>query len=133
MLSSKRSGLRTLLIYDESLNYHDKSEILIIYFPIVEDITMNGHFNTLLKKHFKDKNLSELSRLLDIPRSLLQDWIHEGREPSMKNIDHVKKIAEHIGATLEELLTGGSTTRVLSSVVFEDGDKKYQILINRIK
>lgn len=94
---------------------------------------MKKKFNKLLQAQFAEKNLSELSRQLKIPRSVLQDWIRDEREPSFKNLDYLKRIAEYLGLTLDELLTGESNTRMLSSVTFEDDGKRYQILINRIK
>lgn len=94
---------------------------------------MKKTFHTILKDNFKDKNLSELSRQLEIPRSVLQDWIKDEREPSFKNLDYIKRIADHIGVSLDELLTGEAQSRMLSSVTFEDDGKRYQILINRVK
>ena len=95
---------------------------------------MSKEFHKLLKVSFQDKNLSEVSRLLEIPRSLLQDWIHEGREPSLKNVIYLKKIADFLGLTLDELLIGrNSTTKIINSITFEDDGKKYQILISRFK
>lgn len=94
---------------------------------------MSKAFHKRLKDNFKGKNLSELSRQLEIPRSVLQDWIKDEREPSFKNLDYLKRIADHIGITLDELLTGESEARMLSAVTFEDDGKRYQIQINRIK
>lgn len=94
---------------------------------------MKKTFHKILKDAFKDKNLSELSRQLEIPRSVLQDWIKDEREPSFKNLDYLKRIADYIGISLDELLTGETQTRMLSSVTFEDDGKRYQILINRVK
>lgn len=94
---------------------------------------MTNNFHKILKAHFKDKNLSELSRTLEIPRSVLADWIKEEREPSFKNLNYLKRIAEYLGMSLDELLTGESQVRMLSAVTFEDEGKRYQILINRVK
>lgn len=94
---------------------------------------MKKTFHSILKENFKNKNLSELSRQLEIPRSVLQDWIKDEREPSFKNLNYLKSIAEHLGMSLDELLTGEVQTKMLSSVTFEDEGKRYQILINRVK
>lgn len=94
---------------------------------------MKKTFHSILKENFKNKNLSELSRQLEIPRSVLQDWIKDEREPSFKNLNYLKRIAEHLGMSLDELLTGEVQTKMLSSVTFEDEGKRYQILINRVK
>ncbi len=96
------------------------------------EIMLKG-FHQLLRESFKDKNLSEISRKLEIPRSLLQDWVHEGRVPSMKNLEHIKRIADYLGYSLDELLLGESSKRIISSIEFEDSGRKYQVIINRIK
>lgn len=62
---------------------------------------MVKNFNKLLKQKLQDKNLSEISRDLGIPRSILQDWVHENREPSMKSLKYVKRIADFLGYSLE--------------------------------
>lgn len=97
-----------------------------------DNLFMTG-FHQLLKEHFKDKNLSEVSRQLNIPRSVLQDWVHEEREPSFKNLNYLKSIASFLGISLEELLGGETTNKTISSIVFEDDGRRYQVLINRIK
>jgi transcriptional regulator with XRE-family HTH domain len=86
-----------------------------------------------MQSQFANKNLSELSRQLNIPRSVLQDWIKDEREPSFKNLEYLKAIAEHLGLTLDELFIGEQESKILSSITFEDEGRKYQILINRIK
>lgn len=91
------------------------------------------HFHKILKAHFKDKNISEVARTLAIPRSVLSDWLKEEKDPSFKNLDYLKRIADHLGLSLDELLIGEPTTRVISSVSFEDGINKYQVQINKIK
>lgn len=94
---------------------------------------MKSHFHKILKQSFSNKNLSELSRQLEIPRSVLQDWIKDEREPSFKNLEYLKRISDYLGISLDELLTGEPKERMLSSVTFEDDGKRYQILINRVK
>lgn len=100
---------------------------------ITESKNMAKLFHQILKENFKDKNLSEVARQLNIPRSVLQDWIQEEREPSLKNIEYIRSIAGFLGLSLDELLGGESKTKIISSVMFEDEGKKYQVLINRIK
>lgn len=94
---------------------------------------MKKSFHKILQDNFANKNLSELSRQLKIPRSVLQDWIKDEREPSFKNLEYLRKIADYLGISLDELLTGESQSRMLSSVTFDDDGKRYQILINRIR
>lgn len=104
-----------------------------MYQAVSDSEGMLKNFQKLLKEKLRDRNLSELSRNLDIPRSLLQDWVHEGRVPSMKNLAHIQKLADFLGYSLDELLTGRSSKKIISSVEFDDGDRKYQVIINRIK
>ena len=100
---------------------------------ITEDIIMLDNFHKILQVRLKGKNLSTLSRDLDIPRSVLQGWIHGNRSSSMKNINQVKKLADLLAMTLDELLVGKTAPETLSSISFQDEDRKYQIQISRIK
>jgi hypothetical protein len=45
---------------------------------------------------------------LNIPRSLLQDWVHNERKPSLANIEHVVSLSKFLGISLEELLVGSN-------------------------
>jgi ribosome-binding protein aMBF1 (putative translation factor) len=100
---------------------------------LTENEIMLDNFHKILKKHLKDKNLSIVSRELNIPRSVLQDWLHGNRAPSMKNIDAVKRLADYLSMTLDELLLGESGPKTLSSVTFSDDSREYKIKISRIK
>lgn len=106
---------------------------IIMKYGFSDTTYMTKGFNKILKEALGDSNLSELSRKLKISRSLLQDWIHNGREPSFKNIEHIKKLADYLGITLDEILVGKTNNKVISSVEFQDEGKRYQILIHRIK
>lgn len=92
-----------------------------------------SQFHKTLRDHCKGKNMSALARELDMPRSILQDWIQERRSPSMKNLEYVKRIAEYLGISFEELLIGEKSSTTLSSISFEDNGRKYQINIHRLK
>lgn len=61
---------------------------------------MNSFSETLNKK-FKNENLSKISRQLKIPSTLLFEWKEAKRQPSFKNLIHVKKLAEHFGMSLD--------------------------------
>ncbi|MFA6238141.1 MAG: helix-turn-helix domain-containing protein [Bacteriovorax sp.] len=90
------------------------------------------NFNKVLKENFKGKNLSELSRQLGVPRSVLADWCDD-KQPSFTNMDYIMSIANFLGLSLEELLVGNKSPRILSSITFEDDGRKYQVLITQIK
>jgi len=91
---------------------------------------------TTLRRKLKGKNISAIARDIGVSSSLLHDWVQGRRLPSMKNIHHVKALAEHIGLTLEELLFGVSSDekkneRVITQLTFDDGDRSYKINILR--
>ncbi len=100
---------------------------------LTENDIMLNNFHKTLKKKLKDKNLSVVSRELNIPRSVLQDWMHGNRSPSMKNIDAVKRLADYFALSLDELLLGDSGPKTLSSITFNDDSREYQIKICRVK
>lgn len=100
---------------------------------LTENYYMLKNFHKVLKKSLKDKNLSIVSRELGIPRSVLQDWLHGNRSPSMKNIEAVKRLADYLSMSLDELLLGENEPSTLSSTTFQDDDRKYKIQISRIK
>ena len=90
-------------------------------------------FNKILKEKLEDENLSKLSRDLKVPSTLLFEWRDAKRQPSFKNLKHVRKLADHFGLSLEELLFGDESPSLISSVMFEDNDRKYRINIERLK
>lgn len=130
MVYGHRNQRVVAIIYKKIATIRKK---LMISKEPVENIIMGKVFNKIIGEKLKDQNLSEISRKLGIPRSVLQDWIHEGREPSLKNIEYIKKIADFCDLSLEELLTGEMSSKNISTIVFEDENRKYKISINRIK
>ena len=88
-------------------------------------------FNSILQEKLKGKSLSLLAKELDIPKSLIHDWVRSGRTPSLKNIAHIKAIADYFDMTLDELLIGQSES-LISSISFKDENRKYKIDIKRI-
>ena len=93
---------------------------------------MSDNFNETLKLRLAERNLSRISEELDIPRSLLQDWVHNDRSASLKNIEHINKLAKYLGLSLEEMLLGHcKQQKVVSSIRFMDEDRVYQVLITR--
>ena len=94
---------------------------------------MSDHFSRVLSQRLRGANLSQLSRELNIPSTLLFEWKSAKRHPSYKNMKHVQKLATYLGLSLEELLLGEGTSTLISSVMFEDRDRKYRIKIERLK
>jgi len=93
-----------------------------------------NNFHEVLRKNFEGTNLSQLSRELDIPRSVLQGWLQERRLPSFKNLDQVIKISKYLGISLDELLAGdnGPSEKIVTSVRFSDEGNTYSIIIRKL-
>jgi ribosome-binding protein aMBF1 (putative translation factor) len=95
---------------------------------------MELKFTTIIQERLADENLSQISDKLEIPRSLLQDWVHNERKPSLANIEHVVSLSKYLGISLEELLLGTKTEqKTVSSITFSDDGREYRINIERIK
>lgn len=90
------------------------------------------YFSKILKKKLGNANLARLSRELDIPHSLLHQWVTACRLPSFKNIEHIRAIANHLGLTLDELLCESIEVETVISIVFEERKQKYRLIIQRV-
>lgn len=89
-------------------------------------------FAAVLKKKLKDRNLAQVARELGIPKTLLHEWIHAKRSPSFKNIGYLKRLADYLSLSLDELLLEENNEQIISSVTFEDNGRKYRIKIERV-
>lgn len=88
----------------------------------------------ILAQRLKGKNLSALAKELEMPRSMLHDWVKGKRIPSLNNIEHIKQLADHLGISLEELLTGErDDKKIISSILFQDDSRQYKISVERLK
>jgi len=86
----------------------------------------------LLVKHLKDKNISAVAREIKMPVSLLHDWVRGRRSPSLKNIGHLKPLAQFLGLSLGELLGDPSIhSTLVTQVDFSIEDKKYLLKIEK--
>lgn len=95
---------------------------------------MELKFSKILATRLKGKNLSALAKELDMPRSMLHDWVKGKRIPSLNNIEYIKLLADHLGISLEELLTGErDDKKIISSILFQDDSRQYKIQVERIK
>lgn len=94
---------------------------------------MNKTVNDILRDALKGENLAHLTRKLELPRGFLHRLVKEGRSPSLNNIEALKTLADYLGLTLEYLLTGQKSIATISSIHFEDGNRKYRISIERLK
>ncbi|MBL7663518.1 MAG: hypothetical protein JNM93_00180 [Bacteriovoracaceae bacterium] len=101
---------------------------------INEDSIMTIQFTKNLQERLGGSNLSQLSKELSIPRSLLQDWIVNERKPSLANLKHLVSLASYLNLTLEELLTDKqANTKSITSLTFKDESREYRINIERLK
>jgi hypothetical protein len=96
----------------------------------VDDAAMK--FADRLQAGLKNQNLAKVSRELGIPKTLLHDWVQGNREPSLKSIRHLNRLADYLSISLEELLTGKKAMDEVDSVTFNDADRKYRIRIERV-
>lgn len=90
------------------------------------------HFKKILKEKLSGENVSRLSAKLGIPRSVINHWLGGG-VPSLKNIHHLKALAEYFSMSLDELLVGEASDKLITSIVFSDEQKKFRIRVERIK
>jgi hypothetical protein len=91
-------------------------------------------FSEVIKEKLHGENLTQVAKELGIPKTLLHEWVQARRQPSMKNMVHVKVLANYLDLTLDEILFGKvqPKKKTLTNVIFEDDGKKYQISISKI-
>ena len=94
---------------------------------------MELKFSKILSSTLKGKNISAIAREIDMPRSMLHDWVKAKRIPSLSNIDFIKRLADYLGLSLEEILIGEDPKQMISSVSFQDDTRQYRISVERIK
>ncbi len=94
----------------------------------------NIKLSAVLKKILKGKRLSQVAADAGIPKSLLHDWVSAGRKPSGKNLSHLKKLASHLGLSLDEILFGEPNQRtIISTTRFTDAGSEYLVSIEKLK
>lgn len=99
----------------------------------IENESMELKFSKILSSALKGKNISSVAREIDMPRSMLHDWVKAKRVPSLNNIEYVKRLADYLGLSLEEILIGETGKKTISSVSFQDDQRQYRISVERIK
>lgn len=99
----------------------------------IQNIGMELKFSKILSVALKGKNISSVAREVDMPRSMLHDWAKSKRVPSLNNIEYIKRLADYLGLSLEEILIGESGKKTISSVSFQDDQRQYRISVERIK
>lgn len=94
---------------------------------------MEIKFTKTLAKALDGKNISQIAREIDMPRNMLHDWAKAKRVPSLSNIEYIKKLADYLGLSLDELLVGDDEKRIISSISFSDEGREYRLIIERTK
>ena len=110
----------------------DRISITIFHLK-AENEMMELKFSKIISHALKGKNLSAIARELDMPRAMLHDWVKAKRVPSLNNIEYVKRLADYLNLSLEEILIGEETKKIISSVSFQDDSRQYKISVERIK
>lgn len=88
----------------------------------------------VLHRELKGKVISRVAKEVGISVSILHDWYSSSRKPSAKNMWHLKKLADYLGMSLEEILFDEkSEKQVISSTSFTDRGVQYRINIEKIK
>ena len=72
----------------------------------IENERMELKFTKILSLALRGKNISSVAREVDMPRSMLHDWAKSKRVPSLNNIEYIKRLADYLGLSLEEILIG---------------------------
>lgn len=93
-------------------------------------------FFDVLQEKLKGQNISEVARQLNISIQLLHDWSSAKRNPSLKNIDAIKKLATYFDMSLEEFILGNEThpkESLITSISFKDQDREYVVQVKRIR
>ena len=88
----------------------------------------------VLQRELEGKVLSRIAKDVGISVALLHDWHSSARKPSAKNIPQVKKLAEYLGLSLDEILFDEKTNKkIICSTTFSDEGKTYRINIERLE
>lgn len=98
------------------------------------DVKKDIKLSIVLQRELKGKVISRVAKEIGIPVSILHDWYSSSRKPSAKNMWHLRKLADHLGLTLEQILFDEKNDKqVISSTSFTDRGVQYRINIEKIK
>lgn len=64
-------------------------------------------FNDLLRQKLADHCITKVAARIGVRKQLLHSWVHEGRVPTLNHAEAICKLADYLGITLKELITGG--------------------------
>lgn len=88
----------------------------------------------VLQRELKGKVISRVAKEVGISVSILHDWYSSSRKPSAKNMWQLKKLADHLGLSLEQILFDEKQDRqIISSTTFSDRGVQYRVNIEKVK
>lgn len=88
----------------------------------------------VLQRELKGKVLSRVAKEIGVSVSILHDWYSSSRKPSAKNMWQLKKLADYLGLSLEQIIFDEKTDRqIISSTTFTDRGIQYRVNIEKIK
>lgn len=100
----------------------------------IEFVKKEIKLSQVLHRELKGKVISKIAKEVGISVSILHDWYSSSRKPSAKNMWQLKKLADYLGMTLEQILFDEKNDRqIISSTSFTDRGVHYRINIEKIK
>lgn len=88
----------------------------------------------VLQRELKGKILSRVAKEIGVSVSILHDWYSSSRKPSAKNMWQLKKLADYLGLSLEQILFDEKIERqIISSTTFTDRGVQYRVNIEKVK
>ncbi|MBL7557702.1 MAG: helix-turn-helix transcriptional regulator [Bdellovibrionaceae bacterium] len=88
----------------------------------------------VLQRELKGKVLSRVAKEIGVGVSILHDWYSSSRKPSAKNMWQLKKLADYLGLSLEQILFDEKVERqIISSTTFTDRGVQYRVNIEKLK
>ncbi len=88
----------------------------------------------VLQRELKGKVLTRVAKEIGLSPAMLHDWHSSSRRPSAKNMPQLKKLADYLGLTLEEILFDQkNASHTIATTTFYDNGKTYKINIERIE
>lgn len=90
--------------------------------------------SSVLKRELKGRVLTRVAKEVGISPSILHDWHSSARKPSAKNMIQLKKLADYLNLTLEEILFDEKKDKhTIATTTFYDNGKTYRINIERFE
>lgn len=88
----------------------------------------------VLQRELQGKVLSRVAKEIGVSVSILHDWYSSSRKPSAKNMWQLKKLADYLGLSLEQILFDEKVERqIISSTTFTDRGVQYRVNIEKVK